>query len=49
VRQALGRLRNLPAEEAGRSLLREVDQFVGEQRLDDDLSLVVLLRQGGSG
>ncbi|HET9298700.1 MAG TPA: PP2C family protein-serine/threonine phosphatase [Candidatus Polarisedimenticolaceae bacterium] len=49
LRQALGRLRNLPAEEAGRSLLREVDLFMGEQRLDDDLSLVVLLRQGGIG
>lgn len=49
LREALGRLRNLPAEEAGRALLREVDGFVGEQRLDDDLSLVVVLRQGGTG
>jgi sigma-B regulation protein RsbU (phosphoserine phosphatase) len=49
LRQALGRLRNFPAEEAGRSLLREVDQFIGGERLEDDLSLVVLLRQGGTG
>jgi hypothetical protein len=49
LRQALARMRNLPAEEAGRSLLREVDAFLGNQRLDDDLSLVVLLRQGGTG
>ena len=42
-------MKDLPAEEAGRSLLREVDLFLGDQRLDDDLSLVVLLRQGGIG
>ena len=48
LREALGRLRNLPAEQAGRSLLLEVDAFVGQHRLDDDLSLVVLLRQGGT-
>jgi hypothetical protein len=46
--EALGRMRNLPAEDAGRGLLREVDAFVAGQRLDDDLSLVVLLRQGGA-
>jgi hypothetical protein len=49
LRQALARLRNLPAEDAGRSLLEEVDLFLGGQRLEDDLSLIVLLRQGGTG
>jgi hypothetical protein len=49
LRHALARLRNLPAEDAGRSLLDEVDLFLGRQRLEDDLSLIVLLRQGGTG
>jgi sigma-B regulation protein RsbU (phosphoserine phosphatase) len=49
LRHAMARLRNLPAEDAGRSLLDEVDLFLGRQRLEDDLSLIVLLRQGGTG
>jgi serine phosphatase RsbU (regulator of sigma subunit) len=38
-------LRNLDAERIGRRLLRAVDEFVGGERLEDDLSLVVLRRR----
>jgi len=44
LKDLLTRLRGLPAEEAGRTLLREVDAFLGDARPHDDLSFVVLAR-----
>jgi sigma-B regulation protein RsbU (phosphoserine phosphatase) len=38
-------LRGLDAEAAGRRILAEVEAFVGEERLSDDLSLILLRRR----
>jgi sigma-B regulation protein RsbU (phosphoserine phosphatase) len=41
-------LAGLSARDAGRRLMQAVDQFIGEERPSDDLSLVILRRaQGG--
>jgi hypothetical protein len=37
-------LRHLPPDRAGARVLEEVDRFVGEQRMGDDLSLVIVRR-----
>ena len=38
-------LRGLSAEAAGRRILDDVEAFVGEERLSDDLSLILLRRR----
>jgi len=43
LRRLLPELRGLTVEAAGGRLLAEVDRFVGEERLHDDLSLVTVL------
>ena len=43
LRRLLPELRGLTAEAAGGRLLAEVDRFVGQERLRDDLSLVTVL------
>jgi len=43
LRRLLPELRGLTAEAAGGRLLAEVDRFMGEERLHDDLSLVTVL------
>ncbi len=45
VEQLLPQLRDLSAEDAGRRILREVSQFLGDVRPNDDLSLVVIVKQ----
>jgi len=40
----LGELRSLAPEAIGRRILTEVDHFLGDQRLNDDLSLVIVKR-----
>jgi hypothetical protein len=45
VRDLITRLRARSAAEAGRHILNEVESFVGDERLDDDLSLAVLKRK----
>ena len=43
--ELLPRLRHLGVESAGRHLLAELDRFLGEETLGDDLSLVLVRRQ----
>lgn len=45
VRELITELRAQPAAEAGRQILNEIEAFVGDERLDDDLSLAVLKRK----
>jgi hypothetical protein len=45
VRELITKLRARPAAEAGRGILNEIEGFVGDERLDDDLSLAVLKRK----
>ena len=42
---ALPALRDLPPEDIGAAILRQVDRFLGEARLTDDLSLAILVRR----
>jgi hypothetical protein len=37
-------LRGLPADEVGRGIMADVDRFVGDARISDDLSLVIIER-----
>jgi hypothetical protein len=44
LKNRLAELRELPADELGKALLREVEHFVGEAKPSDDLSIIVLKR-----
>jgi len=44
LKELLAGLRGLSAEEAGASLLRTIDDFLGDARPHDDLSIVILVR-----
>ena len=46
LQELLPELRSLSAEAAGSRLLAAADRFIGEARLSDDLSLVLLKRSG---
>ena len=42
---ALPGLRNLPPEDIGSAILRQVDRFLGDARLTDDLSLAIVVKE----
>lgn len=46
VRQLLPAVHDLTAPQIGERILRDVDRFIGEARIFDDLSMVILKRQG---
>jgi sigma-B regulation protein RsbU (phosphoserine phosphatase) len=46
VHQLLPVVGNLTAPQIGEKLLRDVDRFIGEARIFDDLSMVILKREG---
>jgi sigma-B regulation protein RsbU (phosphoserine phosphatase) len=46
LRRLVPSLRGLPVGEAGRSLLLTIDQFLGRERPHDDLSIILVRREG---
>jgi sigma-B regulation protein RsbU (phosphoserine phosphatase) len=49
LRRILPALHGLPASEAGARVLAEADRFLGHERPEDDLSLVLIARHPAEG